>query len=395
MTELQVKDNTYIASTYNRFKVDLVSGKGSLFYSSDGKEYIDMGSGIGVTAFGACDEEYVTAVTNQLNAIQHTSNLYYTNPCATLAEMLATKTGLKKTFFANSGAEANECAIKCARKYAEDKGVKNSYIITLEQSFHGRTIATLSATGQDTFHQNFLPMLEGFIHLPKNDINAIKKAVSEKPVSAVMIELIQGEGGVNALQPDYVSELYKFCNEQDILLIVDEVQTGNGRTGSLYAFMEYGILPDIVTTAKGLGGGLPIGACMLGLTLAFLTDTAKVENTFTYGTHGSTFGGNPVCSAGAISILNRLTPEFLSEVKKKSKYIFETLSSAEGVEGVSGMGLMIGVKTKKPVKEVVSYCIENGVLPLTAKDKLRLLPALNISDELLEKALSVILNALK
>ena len=386
MIDIIKDDSLFVASTYARFPVALVSGKGATYYSDTNKEYIDMGSGIGVTAFGACDEEYVTAVTNQLNAIQHTSNLYYTSPCVTLAEMLAKKTGLKKTFFANSGAEANECAIKCARKYAEDKGVFGSVIITLEQSFHGRTIATLSATGQDTFHKNFLPLVEGFVHVPKNDLGAIKEVASNKKVSAVMIELIQGEGGVNALDYDYVKSLDAFCKQNDILLIVDEVQTGNGRTGSLYAFMEYDILPDVVTTAKGLGGGLPIGACILG---------EKVENTFTFGTHGSTFGGNPVCSAGAISILERLTPEFLSEVKRKSKIIFETLSNAEGVESISGMGLMIGVKTKKPVKEVVNYCIEHGVLPLTAKDKLRLLPALNISDELLEKALKVIIDALK
>ncbi|MBR6736863.1 MAG: acetylornithine/succinylornithine family transaminase [Clostridia bacterium] len=386
MTELQLKDKTYIASTYNRFPVDLVSGKGSLFYDANGKEYIDMGSGIGVTAFGACDEEYVSAVTSQLNALQHTSNLYYTSPCATLAEMLVKKSGLKKVFFANSGAEANECAIKCARKYAEDKGVLGSVIITLEQSFHGRTITTLSATGQDSFHKNFLPLTDGFKHVPKNDLNAIKEIAKNQPVSAVMIELIQGEGGVICLDKNYVLELYSYCKQNDILLIVDEVQTGNGRTGSLYAYMNYGILPDIVTTAKGLGGGLPIGACMLG---------EKVEETFTFGTHGSTFGGNPVCSAGAISILNRLTPEFLSEVNAKSELIFKTLENAEGVESVSGMGLMVGIKTKKPVKEVVSYCIENGVLPLIAKDKLRLLPALNIPTSTLKKALGVILNALK
>ncbi len=379
-------DKTFVAGTYARFPVDLVSGKGALYYSASGKEYIDMGTGIGVTAFGACDEEWKNAVISQLNKLSHTSNLYYTEPCATLAKMLADRTGLKKTFFANSGAEANECAIKVARKYYEDKYGKQGVIITLKNSFHGRTLATLSATGQDKFHELFNPLVSGFVHATANDLGEIKTICKSNPVCAVMIEIVQGEGGVNSLDKSYVQSLYKFCNDNDILLIVDEVQTGNGRTGELYAFMGYDIMPDVVTTAKGLGGGLPIGACMLG---------AKVENVLGFGSHGSTFGGNPVASAGAISIISRLTPEFLKSVKKKGEYIVKELSNAEGVESVSGLGLMLGVKTKKPVKEVVDYCLNNGVLVLTAKDKLRLLPPLNIGEKELNKAISVIKNALK
>ena len=385
MTELQSKDSLYVANTYARFPIDLVSGKGSLYYDTNGKEYIDMGSGIGVNAFGSCDDEWKKAVISQLDALQHTSNLYYTSPCVELAKMLAEKTGLKKVFFANSGAEANECAIKVARKYYEDKYGKQGYIITLNNSFHGRTLTTLSATGQDKFHELFNPLTSGFLHADANDITAIENYVNSYPIAAVMIELVQGEGGVNTLDKTYVQNLYNLCNEKDILLIVDEVQTGNGRTGELYAFNHYGILPDVVTTAKGLGGGLPIGACIIG---------EKGENVLTFGTHGSTFGGNPVCASGAISILSRLTPEFLQTVKEKSDYVVKELTNAQGVVSVSGLGLMLGIKTEKPVKEVVSYCNENGVLVLTAKDKLRLLPPLNITFELLEKAVNVIKKSL-
>lgn len=385
MTELQKLDNQFVANTYARFPVDLVKGEGCLYFDSDGKEYIDMGTGIGVTAFGACDEEWKNAVIGQLNKLQHTSNLYYTEPCANLAKLLCEKTGLKKVFFANSGAEANECAIKVARKYYEDKTGKQGYIVTLTNSFHGRTLTTLSATGQDKFHELFNPLTSGFLHADVGDINAIENFVDNYPICAVMIELVQGEGGVNALPYDFVQKVYGLCKDKDILLIVDEVQTGNGRTGKLYAFEHFGILPDVVTTAKGLGGGLPIGACMIG---------AKAEKVLTFGSHGSTYGGNPVCSAGAISVISRLTPEFLEEVLKKGEYIKEELSSCDGVINVTGLGLMLGIKTKKPVKEVVDYCIKNGVLVLTAKDKLRLLPPLNISFDLLQKAIAVIKDAI-
>lgn len=386
MTDIISLDKTYVARTYARFPVDLVSGKGAKYYSASGKEYIDMGTGIGVTAFGACDDEWKNAVISQLNKLSHTSNLYYTEPCANLAKMLSDKTGLKKTFFANSGAEANECAIKVARKYYEDKTGKQGVILTLKNSFHGRTLATLSATGQDKFHELFNPLVSGFVHVSANDFEEFKAVCKENPVCAVMIEIVQGEGGVNALDKSYVQALYKYCNENDVLLMVDEVQTGNGRTGELYAYMGYGVMPDVVTTAKGLGGGLPIGACMLG---------EKVENVLGFGSHGSTFGGNPVASAGAISILSRLTPEFLNSVKEKGEYVASELKSSSGVESVTGLGLMLGIKTVKPVKEVVDYCLSNGVLVLTAKDKLRLLPPLNIDFEDLKKAIGVIKDALK
>ena len=386
MTELQKLDNLFVANTYARFPIDLIKGEGSLYVDGNGKEYIDLGTGIGVTAFGACDNEWKNAVIGQLDKLQHTSNLYYTEPCANLAKLLCEKTGLKKVFFANSGAEANECAIKVARKYFEDKTGKQGYIITLTNSFHGRTLTTLSATGQDKFHELFNPLTSGFLHADVGDTQKIKSYISSYPVCAIMIELVQGEGGVNALPNDFVQAIYKLCQDNDILLVVDEVQTGNGRTGKLYAFEHFNVLPDVVTTAKGLGGGLPIGACMIG---------AKAENVLTFGTHGSTYGGNPVCSAGAISVISRLTPELLKSVEEKGEYIKRELSNADGVESVTGLGLMLGIKTKKPVKEVVSYCLENGVLVLTAKDKLRLLPPLNIPFELLEKAIGIIKEALK
>ena len=386
MIDIIKDDALYVASTYARFPIALISGKGATYYSDTNKEYIDMGTGIGVTAFGACDDEWKTAVINQINKLSHTSNLYYTEPCVALAKMLSEKTGLKKTFFANSGAEANECAIKVARKYYEDKYNKQGYIITLKNSFHGRTLATLSATGQDKFHELFNPLVSGFLHADANDLSQIENYISSYPVCAVMIEIVQGEGGVNALDKTYVQNLQALCNKNDILLVVDEVQTGNGRTGELYAYMGYGITPDVVTTAKGLGGGLPIGACMIG---------GKAENVLTFGSHGSTYGGNPVASAGAISIISRLTPEFLSEVKKKGEYIVNELKNASGVESVTGLGLMLGIKTTKPVKEVVNYCLEHGVLVLTAKDKLRLLPPLNIEFSELEKAIKVIKEAIK
>lgn len=376
-------DKKYVANTYNRFNVQIVSGKGSIVKDENGKEYIDMGSGIGVSAFGLCDDEWVKAVTNQLALVQHMSNLYYTEPCALLAKLMCEKTGMKKVFFSNSGAEANECAIKIARKYAcEKKGEDYYTIITLENSFHGRTITTLSATGQDHYHEQFLPLTPGFIHTPANDLEKAKALALSNKTAAIMIECIQGEGGVLALDANFVKGLYEFCREQDILLIVDEVQTGNGRTGELYAYQNFGIIPDIVSTAKGLGGGLPIGACMLG---------KKVQNVFGFGDHGSTFGGNPVCCAGALSILERIDDKLLSQVKEKSKYIFDTLSSTDGVESVSGMGLMIGIlPTKKSASDIVKACMERGVLCLTAKNKVRLLPALNIPFDVLKEAIQII-----
>ena len=387
MNDLISLDKTYVANTYNRFPVEIVSGKGSVVVDVNGKEYIDMGSGIGVTAFGIADEEWNSAVIEQLGKVQHVSNLYYTEPCAKLAKTLCDRTGFDKVFFSNSGAEANECAIKVARKYASDTKGEDCYtIITLVNSFHGRTITTLSATGQDCFHKLFNPLTDGFEHAITNDIDSVKQIIATKKVAGIMIECVQGEGGVNPLDANFVAQISDICQREDILLIVDEVQTGNGRTGKLYAYMNYGITPDIITTAKGLGGGLPIGATLMG---------EKVSTVLGAGDHGSTFGGNPVACAGALSIIDRIDEDFLAQVNEKSKYIFDTLNGAEGIVSVSGKGLMIGIKTVKPATEVVKLCMQNGVLCLTAKDKVRLLPALNIPMDTLVKAIDILKLACK
>ena len=375
-------DQEFVAGTYGRFPLELVSGQGSVLTGSDGKTYIDLGSGIGVTAFGFRDEAWTAAVTAQLGKLQHTSNLYYTEPCALLAKALCEKTGMKKVFFGNSGAEANECAIKVARKYsAEKKGADCFTVITLVNSFHGRTLTTLAATGQAHFHALFQPLTPGFTHVPANDCQALEAAVRSLPVAGIMLECVQGEGGVLPLTAQFVQKAASLAAELDIPLIIDEVQTGNGRTGTMYAYQQFGIQPDIVSTAKGLGGGLPIGACLMG---------EKVQNVLGAGDHGSTYGGNPVCCAGALSVVSRLDDALMASVREKSAYIFDQLQNAQGVESVAGMGLMIGIKTVKPAKEVVAACMERGVLCLTAKDKVRLLPALNIPMEDLEKAIAII-----
>ena len=380
-------DNTYVASTYGRFPLELSFGKGALVYDTSGKEYIDMGTGIAVNTFGYLDEEWTNAVIKQVTQLQHTSNLFYTEPCAKLAELLCLKTGLKKVFFSNSGAEANECAIKTARRYSFLKyGSGRSTIVTLKNSFHGRTVTTLAATGQDTFHTEFGPFTDGFVYAEANNTEDVINLAKENNACAVMMELVQGEGGVMKLCENFVKEIYEFCKQNDILLICDEVQTGNGRTGSLYAFEQFDIMPDIVSTAKGLGGGLPIGATMLG---------DKVKDTLTPGSHGSTFGGNPVACAGAYSIISRIDDKLLRSVKEKSEYIFEKLNGADGIKSVSGMGLMIGLETEKDAKEIVALCREKGVLVLTAKNKVRLLPPLNIPSELLEKAVNIIKECVK
>ena len=382
MSEIIKTDNEYVANTYARFPLVLKEGKGSLVYDETGREYIDMGSGIGVTAFGIADDEWQAAVAKQLGKLQHMSNLYYTEPCAELAKLLCAKTGMKKVFFANSGAEANECAIKTARKWGcENKGEEYSTIVTLVNSFHGRTITTLAATGQEHYHEDFKPLTPGFVYAEANDLESVKKLVAENKVCAVMFECVQGEGGVIPLTAQFVQGLAELAEKENFLLIADEVQTGNGRTGELYAYMNFGIKPDIVSTAKGLGGGLPLGACLMG---------EKTGNVLKFGDHGSTFGGNPVCCAGALSIISRIDGALLSQVKQKSKYIVDELSGADGVESVSGMGLMLGIKTKKPVKDVLNECMANGVLCLTAKDKLRLLPALNIPVDVLVRAVDII-----
>ena len=385
MSDIQIKDKEYVAGTYARFPVTIKKGEGSVVFDEKGKRYIDMGSGIGVTAFGIADEEWQKAVNEQISMVQHMSNLYYTEPCARLAEMLCKKTGMKKVFFSNSGAEANECAIKVARKYAaEKKGAEYSTIITLKNSFHGRTLTTLAATGQDHYHELYQPLTAGFVHAEANNFDDVKRLCEENKVAGILIECIQGEGGVNVLDADFVKKTADYALQNDIVMMVDEVQTGNGRTGEMYAYMNYGIKPDVVTTAKGLGGGLPIGAAILG---------EKVQNVLGFGDHGSTYGGNPVCCAAACSIVSRIDDKLLSEVKEKSKFIFDTMKGAKGIEGVSGMGLMIGIKTEKPASDIVKKCIELGVLCLTAKDKVRLLPALNIPMDVLSEAVDIIKKA--
>lgn len=377
----KAKDQHYIANTYVRHELAAEEGKGAEILGEDGKQYIDLGSGIGVNLFGTADPLWTKAVTDQLHKIQHISNYYYTQPQTDLAQMLCQKTGLEKVFFSNSGAEANECAIKCARKYAFDRyGQGRSVIITLEQSFHGRTMATLSATGQESMHDAFFPFLPDFVHVPPNDLSAMEAALQGN-VCAVMLELVQGEGGVVVLDQEYVTAVTQLCAEKDILLIIDEVQTGNGRTGSLYAFMQYGILPDLVTTAKGLGGGLPIGATLMG---------EKVKDVFSAGSHGSTFGGNPVCAAGAVNVLSRLDEVFLAEVVRKGELLRATLHGAPGIHGISGLGMMIGIHTTKDPRDVAAQCLNKGVLVLTAKEKVRLLPPLTITDAELLRALDIL-----
>lgn len=382
---IKEKDSLYIANTYSRFPISLVSGKGSLVKDDNGREYIDMATGIAVNIFGYSDSEWVNAVTGQLNCLQHTSNLYYSEPCVELAQMLCEKTGMKKVFFSNSGAEANECAIKTARKYAaEKKGPEYNTIITLKNSFHGRTITTLAATGQEVFHKDFLPLTEGFVYCEANNCDELEQLVINGKIAAIMFETVQGEGGVLPLDGKFVDKIFELAEKYDILTVSDEVQTGNGRTGKLYGYMNYGVKPDIFTTAKGLGGGLPIGATVLG---------DKVENVLTAGSHGSTFGGNPVACAGALSILGRIDEDLLCGVREKSNLIINRLSGAEGIKSVTGKGLMIGIETVKDAGDVIAECQRNGVLVIKAKNKVRLLPALNIPDDLLGKAVEVIAKA--
>lgn len=375
-------DNKYIAHSYGRFDVCLTNGKGSTIYDEDGKKYIDFGSGIGVTAFGICDDAWVEAVSSQLGKVQHTSNLYYTEPCTKLAQMLIEKSGMQNVFFGNSGAEANEGAIKFARKYSYDKyGEGRATIITLKDSFHGRTITTLAATGQDEFHTTFMPFTEGFKYCTANDIDELNAMITDD-VCAIMFECIQGEGGVNDLTEEFVSEISKIANEKDILMIVDEVQTGNGRTGKYFAFEHFGIKPDIVSTAKGLAGGLPMGAVIFG---------EKLKDTVTPSSHGSTFGGNPIAAAGAISIVKRIDDSFLNDVNEKSKYITNYISKINNVTGISGKGLMLGISTTKNAGDIAKECLANGLLVLTAhKNKVRLLPALNISYDEINEGLKIL-----
>ncbi len=375
-------DKEYIVGTYGRFDLVAASGSGAVCVDADGKEYIDFTSGIGVNSLGFCDAGWVSAITEQLGKIQHVSNLFYTEPMVRLAEQLVKRTGMKKVFFANSGAEANEVAIKTARKYCNNKYDEDTnHIVTLENSFHGRTMATITATGQEGYHKDFFPFLQGFSYAKANDIEDMYRKVTEE-TCAIILELVQGEGGVVNLDKDYVKAVEDYCRSQDIMLIIDEVQTGMGRTGSLFAFQQFDIKPDIVTFAKGVGGGLPIGGALFG---ELACDILKP------GDHGTTYGGNPVACAGALEVINRMDDAFLAEVAAKGTYIKEKLLAMEEVESVSGMGLMIGVQLKtKQAKEVVAEALKEGLMLLTAKDKVRLLPPLNISYEEIDKGLAIL-----
>lgn len=376
------KDKRYIAATYARFPVRLVRGEGRTVYDADGKGYLDLASGIGVNIFGYGDAEWTAAVTAQLQKLQHASNLYYTEPCVSLAEALCERSGMEKVFFCNSGAEANECAIKAARKWGEEhKSPEHFNIVTLKGGFHGRTLAALAATGQEEYHKDFLPLTPGFLTADPEDAEGLERVVTEHKCAAVMLETVQGEGGVVPLSEEFLRAAADIAKRHDLLLIVDEVQTGMGRTGAFYSYMRFGLQPDIVTSAKGLGGGLPIGAVLFG---------GRTADVLTPGTHGSTFGGNPVVTAGALNIVKRLTPEFLAEVSRKGERLASALTGAKGIRAVTGRGLMLGVLTEKPAGEVIAALRDEGVLVIKAKDKVRLLPPLNITDDEIDFAVRAI-----
>lgn len=374
-------DENYIIHSYGRFPVLLTKGKGATVQDDTGKTYMDFTSGIGVNALGFCDDGWVQAVSTQLQSLQHTSNLYYTEPCIQAAKLLCEKSGMKKVFFGNSGAEANEGVIKAARKYSFLKyGAGRSKIIALQNSFHGRTMAALSATGQDAYHNFFFPFVDGFVFAKANDFADILSKMTDD-VCAVMLETVQGEGGVVPLDKEYVQAVAKACKEKDILLIVDEVQTGMGRTGSLFSYQQFGIQPDLVSCAKGLGGGLPIGAVLFG---------EKTETVFVPGDHGSTFGGNPVVCAGAAHILETMDEAFLQDVQKKGAYLKEKIEKMPHVENVAGLGMMLGIQLDVEAKPVINALLEAGLLVLSAKTKIRLLPPLTITQEELDKGLNIL-----
>ena len=384
--DIKTLDHQYVANTYKRFPVEIVSGHGSVVTDRDGKDYIDLGTGIAVNAFGMGDAQWQKAVIDQIHKFQHTSNLYYTEPCARLARLLCEKTGMKKVFFSNSGAEANECAIKVARKYAAGKKGPDYYtILTLEHSFHGRTLTTLAATGQDEFHKDFQPLTPGFVHAKVNDLADVLEKARTHKLAGILIEVVQGEGGVIKLDEDFVQGIAQLCREQDIVLMCDEVQVGNGRSGYLYGYMHYGIQPDVFTTAKGLCAGLPLGATVLG---------EKVETVLGYGDNGSTFGGNPICCAGAISTLSRMDEALLAGVRERSERIVSALTGKKGVKSVSGLGLLLGIDPERDCGTVINECLEEGVLVLSAHGKVRLLPALNIPLDQLDQALAVLVDVL-
>lgn len=373
-----------IMQTYSRFPVAVEKGEGAALWDFEGRKYIDFTSGIGVCSLGYGNPRWAQAVSGQAAQLAHVSNLFYTRPAAQLAHELNVRTGMSRVFFSNSGAEANEGAIKLARKYSRDKyGDGRSTIVTLVQSFHGRTISTLAATGQDVFHDHFFPFTQGFKHTPANDPEALEAALTGD-VCALMIELIQGEGGVTPLEQEFVNAAVRLCRSRDILLICDEVQTGVGRTGTLFCFQQYGILPDVCTFAKGIAGGLPFGGMMANERCAAVLGA---------GTHASTFGGNPVCAAGALTVLDILSPEELEKICKKGEYIREKIKAmnAACVTDVRGLGLMIGIGVRGSHKAIAGRCIENGLLVLTAgSDTLRLLPPLTIEYPELDEGLEIL-----
>ena len=385
--QIKDRDKNYVMGTYARNDLCIARGSGATCWSPEGKRYIDFSSGIGVNSLGYSDPGWVNAVLKQLETLQHTSNLFYTSPCGELAEILVKRTGYKKVFFCNSGAEANEGAIKTARKYSNQKyGDSRFEIITLKDSFHGRTMATITATGQDAYHKYFEPFVEGFVYAKANDAEDLKSKISEK-TCAIMLEFVQGEGGVNNLNSDYVKLINDICKKKDILFIADEVQTGIGRTGKLFAYEHYGIEPDLVTMAKGLGSGLPIGGILFG---------SKCETVLQPGDHGTTFGGNPAVCAGGIEVLKRIDEAFLEAVEEKGQHMRNRIMKMEGVESVSGMGLMLGVAPKKhDAKTIVKSALESGLIVLTAKEKIRLLPPLNITFEEMDEGLKILEATLK
>ena len=379
--EIKRLDEKYYAETFSRFPVAFVGGKGATLVDTEGKEYVDFGAGIAVNIFGVNDEEWKQAVITQLNGVQHLSNLYYCESQAKLAELLCKKTGAKRVFFGNSGAEANECAMKAARKYSYDKYGEGRYkIIALNNSFHGRPLFTLSATGQDIFHQYYMPFVAGVECVDAN-MKSVTDAAADGTACAVMIECVQGESGVTVLDAEFLQMLGKFCSERDILLIVDEVQTGYGRTGKMFSYEHFGISPDIVTVAKGIAGGLPLGACLF---------YKKTERVFSAGDHGSTFGGNPVCCAAGVNVIERLTDEFMLEVQGKAEYLRAKLRIIDGVNAVTGLGMMIGLDIDKNVKEVAAACLKKGLLVLTAHKRLRLLPPLTITKTEMDEGLTIL-----
>ncbi|MGI6722655.1 MAG: aspartate aminotransferase family protein [Anaerovoracaceae bacterium] len=382
MSDLKQTDKDCIVNSYGRFDVAIKEGKGARCYDFDGKEYLDFTSGIGVNCLGFADTQWADAISGQAHKLQHTSNLYYTEPMIKLAASLTGRAGMSKVFFANSGAEANECAIKAARKYGNSKSDnRKNRIITLENAFHGRTMATITATGQEHYHKDFYPFVSGFDYCEANNIAALKDMVSEE-TCAIMIELVQGEGGVIVIDKEFAKAAEKLCRENDMLLIIDEVQTGIGRTGTFFTYMQYGIEPDIVTFAKGIGGGLPLSGALFN---------KKTDHILTNGDHGTTFGGNPVVCAGANVVMERISDSFLDEVKQKGAHIVDRLQKMPGVYDISGLGMMLGFKVKdREAGDVVKAGIANGILMLTAKDKVRLLPPLAITDEELDAGLDII-----